>query len=44
MAEACEWLASRENVVASDKWETVPDKVYYGLHLFAEYLPDMQND
>lgn len=44
MAEAWEWLASRSNVVVSDKWETVPDKVYYGLHLFAEYLPEMQND
>lgn len=44
MAEAWEWLASRNNVIVSDKWESVPDKVYYGLHLFAEYLPEMQND
>lgn len=43
MADAWEWLSSRDNVVISDKWETVPDKVYYGLHLFAEYLPEMQN-
>lgn len=44
MADAWDWLASRDNVTVSDKWESVPDKVYYGLHLFAEYLPEMQND
>lgn len=42
MAEAWEWLSSRDNVVMSDKWETVPNKVYYGLHPFAEYLIEMQ--
>lgn len=44
MADAWDWLASRDNVTVSDKWESVPDKVYYGLHLFAEYLSDMQNN
>lgn len=44
MADAWDWLASRDNVTVSDKWEFVPDKVYYGLHLFAEYLSDMQNN
>lgn len=44
MADAWDWLASRKNVNVSDKWESVPDKVYYGLHLFAEYLSDMQNN
>lgn len=44
MADAWDWLATRDNVTVSDKWESVPDKVYYGLHLFAEYLSDMQNN
>lgn len=44
MADAWDWLASRDNVIATGKWESVPDKVYYGLHLFAEYLTDMQNN
>ena len=44
MADAWEWLAAREDISIQGKWETVPDKVYYGLHLFAEYLPEMQND
>lgn len=44
MADAWEWFAAREDISIQGKWETVPDKVYYGLHLFAEYLPEMQND
>lgn len=44
MADAWEWLAAREEVAETDKWESIPDRVYYGLHLFAEYLPEMQND
>ena len=44
MADAWDWLALRDNVIATGKWESVPDRVYYGLHLFAEYLSDMQNN
>ncbi|MDE6542716.1 MAG: hypothetical protein K2K76_01995 [Muribaculaceae bacterium] len=42
MVDAWEWLALRDNVAAGSKWEDVPDKVYNGLHLFAEYLSEMQ--
>lgn len=45
MADSWEWLANREyDQLLNDKWESIPDEVYYGLHLFAEYLPEMQND
>lgn len=44
MAHACDWLAKRDCNCQTCKWETVPDEVYYGLHLFAEYLPEMQNN
>lgn len=43
MVRAWRWLAEREPTV-KDGWEDVPEDIYYGLHLFAEYLPEMQND
>lgn len=45
MSNAWDWLASREvNSPANGDWEDVPAEVCHGLHLFAEYLPEMQND
>lgn len=44
MVESWQWILERKPAVDSDGWECVPEKIYYGLHLFAEYLPEMQND
>lgn len=44
MADAWDWLAKRDCGFETCRWEPVPDEVYYGLHLFAEYLPEMQNN
>lgn len=44
MVNAWEWLKNRKTSKKSGEWEDVPDEIYYGLHLFAEYLPEMQND
>ena len=44
MAYAWDWLAKRDCNCQTCKWEPVPDEVYYGLHLFAEYLPEMQQN
>lgn len=44
MVKSWEWLKNRKPTQSNSEWEEVPDEVYYGLHLFAEYLPEMQND
>lgn len=44
MEESWRWILERKPMVTDDGWEDVPEKIYYGLHLFAEYLPEMQND
>lgn len=44
MVSAWKWLTERRPSVDEVGWEEVPRDVYYGLHLFAEYLPEMQND
>lgn len=44
MVESWRWVLTRKPTVTADGWEEVPEKIYYGLHLFAEYLPEMQND
>lgn len=45
MTDSWEWLANRKDVqLLNGKWESIPKRVNYGLHLFAEYLPEMQND
>ena len=44
MEESWQWILERRPVVDKEGFEDVPEKVYYGLHLFAEYLPEMQND
>lgn len=44
MVKSWEWLKDREIHKKNTDWENVPDEIYYGFHLFAEYLPEMQND
>lgn len=44
MVESWQWMLERKPKVTDGGWEDVPEKIYYGLHLFAEYLPEMQND
>ena len=44
MVDSWQWVLERKPKVAEGGWEEVPEKVFYGLHLFAEYLPEMQND
>lgn len=44
MVKSWEWIRDRQQVIDKNGWESVPDEIYYGLHLFAEYLPEMQND
>lgn len=44
MVESWQWVLERMPKVTDGGWEDVPEKIYYGLHLFAEYLPEMQND
>lgn len=44
MVESWQWVLERKPKVTDGGWEDVPEKVFYGLHLFAEYLPEMQND
>lgn len=44
MVESWGWLLERKPAMLEGGWEDVPEKIYYGLHLFAEYLPEMQND
>ena len=44
MVESWRWILERKPAVIEGEWEDVPEKIYYGLHLFAEYLPEMQND
>ena len=44
MVGSWDWILEREPSVTDEGWENVPENVFYGLHLFAEYLPEMQND
>lgn len=44
MADSWEWLATRESKMSNEVWEVVPDEIYYGLHLFAEYVWEMNNN
>lgn len=44
MVESWRWILERTPSVSDEGWEDVPEKIFYGLHLFAEYLPEMQND
>ena len=44
MVESWRWILERKPVVTDNGCENVPEEIYYGLHLFAEYLPEMQND
>ena len=44
MLKSWQWLRDRKPNNQKVKWEDIPDEIYYGLHLFAEYLPEMQND
>lgn len=44
MVESWQWILERKPIVNKEGFEDVPESVYYGLHLFAEYLPEMQND
>lgn len=44
MVESWGWILERKPSIIEGGWEDVPEKIYYGLHLFAEYLPEMQND
>lgn len=44
MVESWQWVLERKPELIDGGWEDVPEKVFYGLHLFAEYLPEMQND
>lgn len=44
MVESWNWILDRKPAIIDGGWEEVPEKIYYGLHLFAEYLPEMQND
>lgn len=44
MVESWRWILERKPIVTDSGYEEVPDIIYYGLHLFAEYLPEMQNN
>ncbi len=44
MVKSWRWILERTPVVTDNGCEDVPEEIYYGLHLFAEYLPEMQND
>lgn len=44
MVESWRWIMERKPIVTDSGYEEVPDIIYYGLHLFAEYLPEMQNN
>lgn len=44
MVRSWKWILERTPKVDAAGWEVVPEKIYHGLHLFAEYLPEMQND
>lgn len=44
MVESWQWILERTPEVDNAGFEKVPEKIYHGLHLFAEYLPEMQND
>lgn len=44
MVRAWTWILEREPSVSAEGWEEVPLKIYHGLHLFAEYLPEMQSN
>lgn len=44
MVESWRWILERKPTVGDNVYEEVPEKIYYELHLFAEYLPEMQND
>lgn len=44
MVKSWRWILERKPAIIDGGWEDVPEKIYYGLHLFAEYLPEMQND
>lgn len=44
MVKSWRWILERKPVVTDNGCENVPEEIYYGLHLFAEYLPEMQND
>lgn len=44
MVKSWRWILERTPGVTDNGCEDVPEDIYYGLHLFAEYLPEMQND
>lgn len=44
MVKSWRWILERKPAIIDGGWEDVPEKIYYGLHLFAEYLPEMQNN
>lgn len=44
MIHSWQWVLERKPKVTEGGWEEVPEKVFHGLHLFAEYLPEMQNN
>lgn len=44
MVNAWEWIRDRDSFTSCNLWESVPDEIYYGLHLFAEFLLELQND
>ena len=44
MVKSWEWLKNRKPIQSNSEWEDIPNEIYYGLHHFAEYLPEMQND
>lgn len=44
MVKSWKWILERTPEVDANGWEIVPEEIFYGLHQFAEYLPEMQND
>lgn len=44
MVESWRWILDRPPAETPSGWEKIPEKIYYGLHLFAEYLPEMCSD
>lgn len=44
MVESWRWILERKPTVTGNGHEEVPERIYYGLHLFAEYLPEMHSD
>lgn len=44
MLKSWHWLKDCAPKDQKVELEDIPDDIYYGLHLFAEYLPEMRND